>query len=343
MTTQEILASLSQLETELEAISSARLLAEKTVTAYKEVQGEIRTFFSEFKKVSKSLNTISKAFDSEKATLTSDVKATVEVLKGQLDTLNKSFADQCNSIVLGFVNGSKEASEDFKTKIDTISSEYELNNETLKKRITDLASVQSSISDAISSVTTLKSDIALLQGQLNDSQKQQDATLESIAKQLKATGDNQGLVLSKLSDDLKKSQDAQDDDLDELKKVQKDHADKLESVLKQEEKLISGIDLIISTINEKIGTIDRLLTAVKQNVDSCSTKLDAIQSRQTSMQAVVEQTARGVSGLSNKIDANKSETNGKIGEVYTLLKSSKSMMIVNIIISIIVLLVVFAK
>ncbi len=82
MTTQEILASLSQLEKELESIESARLLAGQTVTAYKEVQEDIKSFFSEFQKVIGTLNTVSKAFDSEKTALTNDVRTTMEVLKG---------------------------------------------------------------------------------------------------------------------------------------------------------------------------------------------------------------------------------------------------------------------
>ncbi|MDE5774654.1 MAG: hypothetical protein K2H86_09415, partial [Muribaculaceae bacterium] len=142
MTTQEILASLSQLEKELESIASARLLAEKTVSAYKEVQGDIKIFFSEFQKVMESLNKISKAFDSEKSALTTDVKTTVNILKGQLDTINKAFANQCNAIVLGFVNSSNEAADGFKTKIDSVTSSFELNNEMLKTRITELSSVQ---------------------------------------------------------------------------------------------------------------------------------------------------------------------------------------------------------
>lgn len=84
MTSQEILASLSKLEQELESIASARVLAEKTVNAYEEVRGEIRTFFSEFGKVTESLNKVSAAFESEKTSLSSEVKTTINVLKGQL-------------------------------------------------------------------------------------------------------------------------------------------------------------------------------------------------------------------------------------------------------------------
>lgn len=343
MTTQEILASLSQLEKELESIASARLLAEKTVNAYKEVQGDIKVFFSEFQKVMESLNKISNAFESEKSALTTDVKTTVNVLKGQLDTLNKAFANQCNAIVLGFVNSSNEAADGFKTKVDSLTTDFELNNETLKTRITELSSVQGTISKAVESVATIKSDIATLQGQLSDSQKQQDATLESIANELKSTGARNGEILSKLSAELKESQDAQDEDLANLIKAQKSQSDKIDEVLKGEEKLVSGIDLIVSTLSEKISAVDAVLNTIKQNVDGVSTKLDAIQAKQESLASAVEYTKTGISGLGNIIDSKTKETNGKCDEVLNVGKSAKTMIIVNIVICIIVLLVALFK
>ena len=343
MTTQEILASLSQLEKELESIASARLLAEKTVNAYKEVQGDIKVFFSEFQKVMESLNKISNAFDSEKSAITSDVKTTVNVLKRQLDTLNKAFADQCNAIVLGFVNSSNEAANGFKTKIDSVTSSFELNNETLKTRITELTSLQGTISKAVESVGSIKSDIATLQGQLADSQKQQDATLESIASELKSTGARNGEILSKLSDELKNSQDAQDKDLDNLKKTQEAQSDKSDDVLKGEEKLLSGIDLVISTLNEKIAKVDAVLNTVKQNVDGVSTKLDALQAKQESLNSTVEYVKTGISGLGNIINSKTKETNGKCDEILNVGKTTKTMVVVNILICIIVLLVALLK
>lgn len=343
MTTQEILASLSQLEKELESISSARLLAEKTVIAYKEVQEDIKVFFSEFRQVMTSLNRISNAFESEKSALTSDVKATVDILKGQLDALNKAFANQCNAIVLGFVNSSNEAANGFKNKIETLTLDYELNNETFKTRIAELSIVQSSISKAVESVATIKSDIATLQNQLSDSQKQQDATLASIAKELKSTGNRNGEILSKLSEDLKNSQDAQDEDLNALKQFQKEQSDKIDTVLKEEEKLVSGIELIISTINDKITNVDSLLDMLKQNVDGVSNKLDTIKSRQESLVSAVEYTKTGISGLGSLIDNKTKETNGRIEEILNINKSAKSMIIVNIVICILVLIVIFFK
>lgn len=343
MTTQEILASLSQLEKELESISSARLLAEKTVTAYKEVQGDIKVFFSEFQQVMDSLNRISNAFESEKSALTSDVRATVDILKGQLDTLNKAFANQCNAIVLGFVNSSNEAADGFKNKINSLTSDYELNNDTFKTRIAELSTVQGTISKAVESVATIKSDIVTLQNQLTDSQKHQDATLTSIASELKSTGARNGEILSKLSEDLKNSQDAQDEDLNALKQFQKAQSDKIDTVLKEEEKLVSGIDLIISTINDKIANVDSLLNTVKQNVDGVSNKLDTIQAKQESLVSAVEYTKTGISGLGSLIDNKAKECGGRFDEILNVGKSTKSMVIVNILICIIVLLMALIK
>ena len=276
MTTQEILASLSQLEKELESIASARLLAENTITAYKEVQSDIKIFFSEFKKVMVCLNRISKAFEAEKSTLTSDVKSTVDILKGQMNTLNKTFAEQCNTIVLSFVNSSNEVSEEFKNKTNTLIADYELNNDTFKARITELSVVQRKISKVVESVAIIKSDIDTLQAQLVNSQKQQEATLRSIVAEL------------------------------ELK-------------------------------------VDGLLNTLKQNVDGVSNKLNMIQARQETLASDVEYIKTGISGLGSLIDDKSKETKGSFKEILNVNKSDDTMIIVNIIFSIIILLMVLFK
>ena len=276
MTTQEILASLSQLEKELESIASARLLAENTITAYKEVQSDIKIFFSEFKKVMVCLNRISKAFEAEKSTLTSDVKSTVDILKGQMNTLNKTFAEQCNTIVLSFVNSSNEVSEEFKNKTNTLIADYELNNDTFKARITELSVVQRKISKVVESVAIIKSDIDTLQAQLVNSQKQQEATLRSIVAEL------------------------------ELK-------------------------------------VDGLLNTLKQNVDGVSNKLNTIQARQETLASDVEYIKTGISGLDSLIDDKSKETKGSFKEILNVNKSADTMIIVNIIFSIIILLMVLFK
>ncbi len=270
MTTQEILASLSQLEKELESIESARLLAGQTVTAYKEVQEDIKSFFSEFQKVIGTLNTVSKAFDSEKTALTNDVRTTIDVLKGQLNTLNSSFANQCNAVVLGFVNSSNEATEAYKTKLDSISSDYSKNNDTFKKHIGELSSVQDTITKAIEYVATLKSDIAALQSQLMASQKQQDTTLQEIASELKATGTKHSEILTTLSSDLKKSQDAQDEDLDELKEAHKRHSNQVEKVIETQNSIEKRIESTTSSIINLGGTVENKFESSNKNVENVS-------------------------------------------------------------------------
>ena len=343
MTTQEILASLSQLEKELESISSARLLAEKTVTAYKEVQSEIKVFFSEFRKVIKSLNRISNAFESEKSALTSDVKTTVEMLKGQLDMFSKAFSNQCDAIILGFLNSSKDAIEGFKNKINVLTADYEINNDTFKTRIKELSIVQGTLSKAIESVVTIKTDITKLQSQLTDYHKQRDTTLGVIADELKSAGLRNGEILSKLSIELNKSQEDQNKGFEGLKQAQKNDSEKMDSILKEEEKLVSGIDRIISTLDDKIVKVDTILNTVKQNVDDISNKLEKIQTKQELLVSTVEYVKTGISGLGSLIDNKSKETNSRFDEVLNVCKSTKTMVIVNIVVAIIVLLVALLK
>ena len=262
MTSQEILSSLSQLEKELASISSARLLAEKTITAYQEVQSEIKVFFKEFQNVIETLNTITQALDSERTVLTSEAKATIGSLENQINEVNKTFTDKCNAAVLDFASKSYEAVDGFKSKIDSITSDFKVNNDTFKQRITELASVQTSLTNAINSVSSLKTDIAKLESQLSASQKQQDETLDSIAKELKETGANHSSILSKLSEDLKTSLDAQDKDLADLKSAQDNHSGKINSVLDKADKLISGITGLDKSVSDKSSELNRRLDEV---------------------------------------------------------------------------------
>ena len=125
-----------------------------------------------------------------------------------------------------------------------------------------MASVQTSLTNAINSVSSLKTDIAKLESQLSASQKQQDETLDSIAKELKETGANHSSILSKLSEDLKTSLDAQDKDLADLKSAQDNHSGKINSVLDKADKLISGITGLDKSVSDKSSELNRRLDEV---------------------------------------------------------------------------------
>ena len=79
MTPQEILASLSRLESELQEVASARLLVEQTTQSYKEVQHEIHLFVAEFQNVVNSLNSISNAFDKGQSSLSDEAQRSIEI------------------------------------------------------------------------------------------------------------------------------------------------------------------------------------------------------------------------------------------------------------------------
>lgn len=128
-----------------------------------------------------------------------------------------------------------------------------------------------------------------------------------------------------------------------MKQFQKEQSDKIDTILKEEEKLVSGIDLIISTINDKIANVDSLLNTVKQNVDGVSNKLDTIQAKQETIVSTVEYTKTGISGLGRLIDNKATESNGRFDEILNVGKSTKSIVIVNLVICIIVLLFTFFK
>lgn len=261
MTPQEILASLSRLESELNEVASARLLVEQTANSYKEVQKELSSFVGEFQIVINSLNTVAKAFDNENQTLSNDIQNSIKVVKGQLDSLNTAFANQCNSIILKFMESINSSADSFKDKTVSLFNTYESHNNVFKDRIDELTAVHNSLIKATETILSLKSDVANLQQQLMDSQKDQDKTLEKIATDLEKTGTEHAEILSQIASDLKTSQDSQDVDLANLKDAVASNAGKLD-------KIISEIRVVASAISEKSTSLE---TSVSTLTSMCKT------------------------------------------------------------------------
>lgn len=261
MTPQEILASLSRLESELNEVASARLLVEQTANSYKEVQKELSSFVGEFQIVINSLNTVAKAFDNENQTLSNDIQNSIRVVKGQLDSLNTAFANQCNSIILKFMESINSSADSFKDKTVSLFNTYESHNNVFKDRIDELTAVHNSLIKATETILSLKSDVANLQQQLIDSQKDQDKTLEKIATDLEKTGTEHAEILSQIASDLKTSQDSQDVDLANLKDAVASNAGKLD-------KIISEIRVVASAISEKSTSLE---TSISTLTSMCKT------------------------------------------------------------------------
>lgn len=268
MTTQEILASLSQLEQELQSIKSARALVDKTVGAYTEVKNEINSLLNEFESVTKSLNSISSAFETENETLKAEIQNSINVVKGQLYTLTTAFANQCNSVIIRFMESVNKATNDLVAKTEALSGTYERNNKDFKSSINELASVHSSLIRATESVTSLKADIATFKEQLNQSQKNQDATLEKIVSLLQATGTSHTQILTHIANDLKSSQDAQDENLNELKEANKRHTNQVDKVIETQNSLDKKLESSNSSIINLGRTIERKFESSEKNVEN---------------------------------------------------------------------------
>ena len=275
MTPQEILASLSRLESELNEVASARLLVERTANSYNEVQKELRSFIGEFQNVTNSLNTVARAFQDGKASLASEVTHSIEVLKAQLETLNNSFSNQCNSVISRFVDSINNTSEQLKKKTSELTLDYATNNDTFKASIRELATVHASLLKASESVSSLKSDVSALQSQLQSSQKDQDKTLEKIASDLQASSASHTAILQQISNDLKSSQDAQDVDLASIKQntslianKQSTHETKTEQAISDIANVRNSLNTLDSTINDKIEVIQSKLDNIVTTVTS---------------------------------------------------------------------------
>lgn len=271
MTPQEILASLSRLESELNEVASARLLVEQTANSYKEVQNEIRSFVGKFQIVINSLNTVAKAFDNENQTLSNDIKNSINVVKGQLDSLNTAFANQCNSVILRFVESVNQTSETLKQKTDALTKDYKSNNDSFRNNIAELSKVQKTIVDASQSIASLKNDIATLQAELKSSQNDQDKTLDKISSDLQTANSEHTKILTQISADLKSSQDDQDKILADIKKAVDNLQEKQPEILSKTDQAIrcisdaqNSLGNRISSLESSVATVETLVSTVKK-------------------------------------------------------------------------------
>lgn len=261
MITQEILVSLSQLEQELQSIKSARVLAEETIQAYSDVKKDISTLLSEFGSVTNSLNSLAHSFENENQTLSDEIQNSIKIVKGQLETLNTAFANQCNSVIIKFMESINSTTDSLKNKTESLSTTYESHNNTFKGRIDELTSVHNSLIKATESVVSIKADIAELQKELNESQKGQDKTIEKIALDLEKNGINHTQILTQITNDLKTSQDSQDEDLANIKDAVSSNVSKLDTV-------ISKIDGVANSI---LGNTSSIETKISKVASLCNT------------------------------------------------------------------------
>lgn len=271
MTPQEILASLSRLESELNEVASARLLVEQTANSYKEVQKELRSFVGEFQTVTNSLNTVARAFQDGKASLATEVTHSIEVLKAQLETLNNSFSSQCNSVVSRFVDSINNTSDQLKAKTTDLTSDYASNNDTFKASIKELATLHASLLRASESVSYLKADISTLQSQLQSSHKEQNETLEKIASDLQASSASHTTILQQISNDLKSSQDAQDEDLASIKTTLEDIGSVQSQQKSTEEQIHIGVKNLHSYVESLLNKIDSKVEGISKTVKMAKT------------------------------------------------------------------------
>ena len=186
MTPQEILASLSRLESELSEVASARLLVEQTANSYKDVQKELRSFVNQFQSVIDILNNIASAFQDEDASIETQVTNSIEVIKAQLDTLNQSFSNQCDSAIFQFVSAINKSSDQLKAKTIELTSDYAANNDDFKNSINELSIIHASLLKASESIISLKTDVSALKDDLKASQYAQDIALAELKQNTSA-------------------------------------------------------------------------------------------------------------------------------------------------------------
>lgn len=267
MTPQEILASLSRLESELQEVASARLLVEQTTQSYKEVQHEIHLFVAEFQNVVNSLNSISNAFDKGQSSLSDEAQRSIENIKTQLSTVHDSFANQCNNVITRFIEKTTEAGNRFSAETVALSATYEKNNSDFRSSITELSKVHVALIKATETVTSLKADISTLESQLNDSQKEQHVVVDKISEGLKSMESNHTRILNQISDELKSLQAQQDSGIKSLQHSLDVVGDFQKQQKSTEEQILNGVRSVLKNLDSRMNTLDTKVDSIGKTVN----------------------------------------------------------------------------
>lgn len=279
MTPQEILASLSRLESELNEVASARLLVEQTVNSYKEVQKELCSFVGKFKTVTNSLNTVASAVQDGNESLATEVTHSIEILKAQLETLNNSFTSQCNSVISRFIDSASKTSDQFKAKTVELTSVYAANNDAFKKSIKELTTIHVSLLKASESISSLRTEVSTLESQLQSSQNAQDKILEKITKDLQASTASHTAILQQISNDLRTSQYEQNEALASLKQ-------NVSAIASKQAEHITKTAQVISDIAKVEIVISQLDSTFASQVNDIQSKLDSLTSTVSSVRTI---------------------------------------------------------
>lgn len=261
METKDILTSLAELETNLQAIKSAKQQVEDTISSCQEISKTAGAYSAALEGISTNLEGVLDRLKERKDSIDTEATAIVQefrkqcgaVIGAQSDVakgISETFEKDCSAII-------EVAKIEFKKQTDNLDSTLSAKSlalttsiSNLNAEITKLESLYNLIKTTLEGIDTLKNDVNQLGTMLSNSQTKQDEDLSAIKQQI-------------------------DDFLKEVKSQIQSVS--LEFINSQggQDKALSALSKAISGVDKKVNNID---TKNKESAIKLNSELSCIKS-----------------------------------------------------------------
>lgn len=259
MNTQELFESLGRLEKELGNIKSARILAEETITSYRDTQQEISRLLAGLSEADARLATIGQAFETQNLTLSDRLREGVENIDGRLNTIGKDFQAKCDESGSGFSDRIKAAINDLKMETGAIMNEFAAENARFKDNVDILDAVYQGLEN-------MREEIRGLDGKLAEYREKLDALQKDAGEKTQKTriyiAENHHIIMDRL-DALQQNLDEKTQNM--LSLLSTANGTQLEKLVTAQQYL-EGMTAKFGEFREKIEEIQRNATEKAQNI-----------------------------------------------------------------------------
>ena len=227
METKDILTSLAELETNLQAIKSARQQVEDTIASCQEIGKVAGAYSVALEGISTTLGEVISKLKERQEFIDTNASAIVQTFREQCDTINKTQSDAVKGISDTFKKDSDAiidaAKAELKKQTDNLDSTLSAKSLALTTSINNLnterakiESLYNLISTTLEGIGTLKNDVNQLGAALSNSQAKQDEDLSTIKQQIADFLKDVKSEFQSLSKELIHSQSGQDTALSSL-------------------------------------------------------------------------------------------------------------------------------
>ena len=251
---ERINQALSQLESDLQKISSAREQVEKTVKTSNELQDIVAGYVSSLD----SLLTNVKDWIKE---ISSFQGSNITGIEKSIGNIQKS----CDKVVEEFTNSTDKVSDNLKQKTEDELSKFECANTHLASQVDKLSKLDEHLKSATSAIDSVKNKLGEVLKELKDSQNTQDESLEALGK-------GQEKLCTK-SDEIKTSCEGISKSLDSVSST----IDGVSTVVNDSKKEILEIKREIDTCKSLIGSdiskLDEKVTTLSSQLDNTTKAL----------------------------------------------------------------------